>query len=163
MKNYILRYGLIGGIVSSILGTLNWFIIAYPFGVEVSQTVGYASIAVSLLCIPFGVIYFRDKKNEGKVSFGQAVKIGLGITAVAAVVMAIHSIIFFALQKEEFLAWQKQGLGPDELAAYNEQMAQMPEFAFNPAFQGLIMFIMVFLIGAVINLVSALLLKKQEV
>lgn len=158
---YIVKYGLIGGIISSVIGTLNWIFIAHSIGVSGSQIIGYLTIFLSLLAIPFGVRYFRDKLNSGQVSFGQAFKIGLGITCVAGIVMAVHSIIFFSLQKDEFLEWQSSGLSSSELVAYNEQMAQTPDFVYNPLFQGLIMFIMVFLIGAIINLVSSLFLKHE--
>lgn len=160
MKRIILKYGIIGGVVSSILGTLNWLLIAHPIGVQGSQAVGYISITLSLLCIPFGVRYFRDELNDKKLSFGQSFKIGLGITIMAAIVMSIHSILFFVFQKEEFLEWQKEGLSQAELMAFNEQLAQMPDFAYTPWFQGIVMFFMVFLIGIAVNLISALLLKK---
>ena len=159
-KKLILTYGIIGGIVSSILGTLNWLLIAKHVGVDASQIAGYLSIAVSLLCIPFGIRYFRDKYNNQSVRFGQAFLIGLGITVTAAFVMALHSILFFVFQKDEFIEWQKAEMNPTELAAFNEQLAQMPEYAYTPWFQGIIMFFMVFLIGAVINLLSSLFLKK---
>ena len=163
MKKYILKYGIIGGLVSSVLGTLNWILIAQSVGVSASQAVGYLSITLSLLCIPFGVRYFRDQLNQGRVNFTQAFRIGLGITLIAGIVMAIHSILFFAFQKEEFMEWQVKDLSPAELAAFNEQLAQMPDFAFTPWFQGIVMFIMVFLIGAVVNVISALILKKEVV
>lgn len=161
MKKYVLKYGIIGGLISSILGTLNWFLIAKYIGVYGSQVVGYISITLSLLCIPFGVRYFRDKLNHGQVGFGQAFRIGLGITVIAGIVMAIHSILFFAFQKEEFLEWQRKNLSQAELLAFNEQLAQMPDFAHTPWFQGIVMFFMVFLIGAVVNVISGLLLKRQ--
>lgn len=160
MKKYIIYYGIAGGLISSLLGTLNWLIIARPLGVTTSQTVGYISIAISLLCIPFGVRYFREKHNDGRVSLSEALKIGVAITTVAGVVMAIHSMIFFALQKDAFISWQQANLSADELQSYNEQLATMPDFAFTPWFQAIVMFIMVFLIGAVINIVSALMLRK---
>lgn len=161
MKKIVLKYGIVGGIVSSVLGTLNWFLIAQSVGVKGSQTVGYLSITLSLLCIPLGVRYFRDKLNNSEISFGQAFKIGLGITTMASIVMALHSVLFFALQKEEFLAWQKEDLSAAELAAFNEQMAQMPDFVYTPWFQGVVMFFMVFLIGAAVNVISALILKQE--
>lgn len=159
--NYKIKYGIAGGIISSILGTLNWLIIARPMGVSASQLVGYMSIAISLLCIPFGIRYFRDKLNEGKVSFSQGIKIGLGITSMAGLVMAIHSMLFFLFQKDEFIEWQKRDLDESALIAYNEQLAQMPDFAFAPWFQAIIMFTMVFLIGAAINLISSAVLKME--
>jgi hypothetical protein len=163
MKRIVLKYGIIGGVISSIIGTLNWLLIAHSIGVKGSQAVGYISITLSLLCIPFGVRYFRDKLNNETVSFGQAFKIGLGITIMAAIVMAIHSVLFFVFQKEEFLEWQRMNLSQAELIAFNEQLAQMPEFAYTPWFQGIVMFFMVFLIGAIVNLISALILRQETV
>lgn len=160
MKKIVFIYGITGGVISGVLGTLNWLLIAHLIGVEGSQAVGYLSITLSLLCIPLGVRYFRDKLNNEKVSFGQAYKIGLGITVMAAFVMAIHSVLFFAFQQEEFLEWQRADLSHTELMAFNEKLAQMPEFVYTPWFQGIVMFFMVFLIGAVINLISGLLLRK---
>lgn len=162
MKNYIIRYGVIGGLISSIIGTLNWILIADTIGVTGSQTVGYLTIFLSLMCIPFGVRYFRDQINNGAVSFRQAFTIGLGITSIAGVVMAIQSALFFALQKEEFIEWQRKNLSDVELAAFNEQLAHSPAFIFSPWFQAIVMFVMVFLIGAVVNVVSALILKQEE-
>lgn len=160
MKTYKIKYGIIGGIVSSILGTLNWLLIAKSLGVGVSQTVGYASIVISLLCIPLGIKYFRDNLNNGTVSFGEAMKIGFGISFIAGLVMALHSIIFFVFQKDEFIAWQRNSLSGDELEAFNQQMASMPDYVLSPMFQGLVMFLTVLVIGVVINILSALLLRS---
>jgi hypothetical protein len=160
MKKIVLKYGIIGGIISSALGTLNWLLVAHSIGVQGSQAIGYISITLSLLSIPFGVRYYRDKLNNGNVRFDQAFKIGLGISTMAAIVMAIHSVLFFVFQKVEFLEWQRKDLSQNELAAFNEQLAQMPAFIYIPWFQGVVMFFIVFLIGAVVNLISALLLKK---
>lgn len=163
MKKYIFKYGVLGGLLASILGTLNWWFIARPFGVNVSETVGYLSIACSFLCIPFGQRYFRDKLNEGILSFGQSFKIGLGISFIGSVVMGLHSVIFFALQKEEFFEWQRSNLSTAELAAFNEKIAEMPEFAYTPWFQGIVMFVMAFLIGTLINVLGSLIIKRLAV
>lgn len=162
MQKFKLRYGIIGGLISSLLGTLNWLFIAQSVGVQASQTVGYLSILVSLLCIPFGVRYFRDKLNSGQVEFGQAFLIGLGITVVAGIVMAIHSILFFVFQKEEFMEWQRSGLSSSELASFNEQIAQTPDYIYTPWFQGIVMFLMVFLMGIVVNIVSAFIMQRKS-
>lgn len=160
MKKIVLKYGIIGGVISSILGTLNWLFIASSVGVQASQAVGYISILISLLCIPFGIRYFRDKLNNETISFYQSLKIGLGITIMSAIVMAIHSILFFVFQREEFLEWQRKDLNQAQLLAFNKQLEQMPDFIYEPWFQGIVMFFMAFLIGAVVNVISSVLLKK---
>ena len=162
MKFQILKYGVIGGLIASALGTLNWILVARPIGVEASQIIGYIGITASLLCIPFGINYFKQRNGSGNVSFKQAYIIGLGITSYAALVMAIHSVIFFFLQRDEFIEWQRNDLSGAELAAFEEQLSSMPGVAFNPWFQGVVMFAMVFLIGAIVNLISSLVLSSKD-
>lgn len=163
MKNLILKYGIISGLISSIVGTLNWFVIAKPLGVTISQTVGFTTIALVLLCIPLGVKYYKNNINNGVISLKESFKIGFGITSVSGIVMAIHSIIFFALQKDEFLEWQIQDMTDAELLVHNQQMAETPDFVFTPLFQGLVMFVMVFLFGALITVITAYLFRKKGV
>ncbi len=153
MKKFIIRYGLSGGTLSITLGLLNWFLIAKPLGYSASQWVGYLSIIIGLLCIPLGIKYFRDKLNNGSVSFGQAFKIGMGITFMAAVVMGIYAAIYFAIAGNAFEQWRNDSLGPEA--------TPLPEFAMTPFFQGVVMFVTALLIGLIINLLSTLALKKE--
>ncbi|MCE7991361.1 MAG: DUF4199 domain-containing protein [Roseivirga sp.] len=155
MKKFVIRYGIIGGLTSVVLGLLNWFLIAKPLGFGVSQWVGYLSIIVSLMCVPLGIKYFRDKLNNGVVSMGQSFRIGMGITLVASVIIFIYSMLFFFIAGNDFDQWKEEG-------TTQSQMADMPEFATTFWFQGLIMFITVLLIGFIINLISSLLLKSNQ-
>ena len=102
--------------------------------------------------IPWGICHLMKTLK--------VLKIGSGITIMAAIVMAIHSVLFFAFQKEEFLEWQRKDLNQTQLLAFNKQLEQMPDFTYEPWFQGIVMFFMVFLIGAVVNVISSVLLKK---
>lgn len=155
MRKFIIRYGLIGGLTSMVLGLLNWFFIARTLGFAASQWVGYLSIVVSLMCIPLGIKYFRDKLNHGVVSMGQSFRVGMGITLVASLVMFIYSMLFFIIAGDNFDQWKEQGTTQD-------QMTDIPEFATTFWFQGLIMFITVLLIGFIINLGSSLVLKRNK-
>lgn len=158
MKKYILRYGILGASVSIFLGLLNWFLIANRFDYTTSQVVGYASIVVSLMCIPLGIKYFRDKLNGGLVSFNRALKIGLGITLVSASVTFLYSFLFFVFAGEKFTNWSQEGMSETTL----ERMAQAPEFVMTPLFQGFIMFLTVLLIGFIINLISSFALSGSK-
>lgn len=153
MKKFMIRYGVIGGTVAITLGLLNWFLIAKPLGYAASQWIGYLSIIIGLLCIPLGIKYFRDKLNGGIVSFKQGFKIGMGITFMAALVMAIYSAIYFVVGLDDFVEWRNASLGEDA--------TPLPDIALTPWFQGLVMFVTAMLIGLIINLLSALALKKE--
>ncbi len=160
MKNYIIRYGIYGASVSIALGILNWLLLAKPFGPGPSQAVGYISIAVSLLCIPLGIKYFRDKLNKGKVSIGNALKIGTGITLVSSVIMGLYGILFFAIEGDKFNEWQAKWMTEAHIEQARQQSEQMVAAVGSPVFQGLVMFAMVFIMGMIINLISSLILKK---
>ncbi len=161
MKRYILRYGLIAGSISIALAMINWFLIAKTLGSGPSQLVGYLSIITSLLCVPLGIKYFKDKLNSGVVSFSQAIKIGTGITLVTAVVMFFYGMLFFVFAGDSFDAWKESGMTETQVQQARMQAAEMPDFIGTPLFQGVVMFLMVFLIGMIINLVSSSILKSK--
>ncbi len=143
-----------------VLALINWFTIARIFGPGPSQALGFTTIALSLLCIPLGVKYFRDKLNNGQVSFAEAFKIGTGITLVTSLVMFFYGLLFWTLQGEEMRQWQFANMSEAELQQAQAQLAEMPEYMSAVWFQGVIMFMMVFLIGLIINTTSALVLKR---
>ena len=158
MKNFVVRYGLIGASVSIVLGLFNWFFLAQSSEVGTSQIVGYLSIILSLMVIPLGIKYFRDKLNGGQVSFKESFKIGSGITLITAIIMSIYSILFFYFEGDEFKVWRESGMSAEQL----EKVAEQPAYVDSILFQGLLMFFIVFLIGIIINLLSTLIFKKSD-
>ena len=162
MKKFVLRYGLIGGCLLIGLGLFNWFFIAQMFGYNASEIFGYLSIILALLCIPLGIKYFRDKLNDGMVSFGEGFKIGMGITIITSVIMFFYSMLFWVLVGDDFMKWREKVLTESELKQAQIQIAEMPDFVLSPWFQGLVMLLTVFLIGMIINLVSSLALKNSK-
>lgn len=162
MKNFVVRYGLISGMIALTLSLINWFFIAKPFGYDASQTFGYAAMIAALLTIPVAIKYFKEKLNQGAVSFSEGFKIGLGISFIAGVVTGLYSMIFFMVQGDEFMEWWKNGLTPVEWEAMQIEMANMPEYLFSPVFQGLVMFVTQILIGIVITLLSSLILRAAK-
>ena len=162
MKNFVLRYGLVGGCTLIVLGLLNWFFVAQTFGYTASEVVGYASMVVALLAVPLGITYFRDKLNQGIVSFKEALKIGGGITLITSVIMFLYSTLFFIVEGDNFKKWYENGLDVERLQQMQAQMEAMPAFALTPWFQGLVMLLTVLLIGVVITLISSLVLKRTK-
>ena len=162
MKKFVLRYGLIAGCLLVGLGLFNWFFIAQMFGYNASEIFGYLSIILALLCIPLGIKYFRDKLNDGMVSFGEGFKIGMGITFVTSIIMFFYSMLFWVLAGDDFMKWREKVLTESELKQAQLQMAEMPDFVLSPWFQGLVMLLTVFLIGMIINLISSLALKNSK-
>ena len=158
MKTFIIRYGILGASISIVLGLLNWFFIAPAYGPNISEAIGYLSIVMSLLTIPLGIKYFRDQLNQGMVSIKEGFKIGTGITLIASVIMGLYGMLFFMIEGDNFTAWHEQWASQIDMRQVN--VSDMPDYMLSPLFQGVVMFIMVFLIGIIINLVSVLILKR---
>lgn len=163
MRNYVLKYGLIAGVVNIALGLANWFTIAQYYGPAISRAIGYLSIVVALMCVPLGIRYFRDQLNHGVISFNKAMTVGLGITLIASFITFLYSMLFFVFAGEGFNEWNKRGLSATELRELENQIAQTPDFVFTAWFQGLILFVTVFLIGLIISLICALAMKRTGV
>ena len=84
----------------------------------------------------------------------------MGINSIASAFMFFHSAFFFFVQGDAFLEWYENSLSPEEWEVAQAQMAQMGVYFMNPWFQGLVMFLTVFLLGLIISLVAALVLKR---
>lgn len=162
MKSFVIRFGLIAGIIMCVIGMLNWFFIAKPLGYSASEIVGYLSIIVALLTVPVGIKYYRDKLNDGAISFGEGFKIGAGISLIASIIMYFYSMVFFTVYKDEFMAWSMEGKSAEELAAVQAQIEAMPAFMMEPWAQGFIMLLTVLVIGLIISLISSAVLKSNN-
>ncbi len=162
MKNYILRYGLLAGIVLIVLGLLNWFTIAQWIGYQASEIFGYSSIVLSLMAIPLGIRYFQKKLNGGRVTFLESLKIGLGITLVTSTVMFFYSLVYFSILGDEFMEWYQNSMSVEEWRAIEVQMKGMPAFTRTHGFQSLVMFVTTFMIGVIITLLSAVILPRAN-
>ncbi len=162
MKKTNIKYGLFSGLANIALSLFNWYLIAQPFGYKASEIFGYLSIVAALLFIPVGMKYFKDQINTGLITFAQAFKLGMGIAFISSIVTFCYSTLYFVVLGDEFLVWSQQGLSAAELEAVNQQLEAMPAFVLSPWFQGLIMFVTVFLIGLIITLISAMIFKTSN-
>lgn len=110
--------------------------------------------------VPMAITYFRNKINSGALSFGNGMKIGLGVSLITSVVMFFYTMIFFIAVGDQFYEHYKESVPAEELAAIEAQYAEMPEVFMEPWFQGIIMGVSVFLVGLIITLISSLILKR---
>ena len=100
MQKNIIIYGLIAGIIVSILmlSTVNY--ISHCKGnvdYDTSMLIGYASMLIAFSLVYVGIRNYRDKYNEGVISFGKAFKIGIMIVLIASTIYIIAwgVVLFF--------------------------------------------------------------------
>lgn len=161
MKNYVLKYGLLAAAISITLGLTNWFTVAQYYGPSVSNILGYLSIIIGLLCIPLGIKYHRDQLSNGLISFNKALSVGLGITFIASLIKFLYSMLFFIVVGDRFDEWKNSELSAAELKELQLQMAQTPDFVYSAWFQGFTLFLIVFIIGLIISVISAIIMKRH--
>lgn len=172
MKKNILIFGTIAGLISSI-----WFIILTSTGIDCStlengELYGYSAMIIAFSMIFVGVKNYRDKYNNGLITFGQAFKMGALMTLVAGtiyvVIWAIDYNFFvpdFADKYAEVMLQKAKdsGLAQAEIDKQMQEMSKFKEWYKNPLFFTLMTYAEIVPVGLLLSLISALILKKKEV
>lgn len=169
MKKTILTFGLISGVISSLL-----MIVTIPFadriGLGHSYVLGYATIVLSLVVVFFGVRSYRDNVAQGQITFGKAFLVGLAITVISCLFyVATWEIIYFNFMPDfmdKYGAYvihklQASGATAAAIQQQTEQIDKLKVLYKNPFFNMAMTFIEPFPVGLVITLLSAAVLRKK--
>ena len=137
---------------------------------ESNDTLGYAGMIIAFSFIFFGIKNFRDRQNDGVISFGQAFKMGFFMALVASTmyvgVWLIHYHFFvpdFIDSYEQHVLYEAKlkGLTDGELEQKAQEMAKLKEWYKNPLFVILLSYGEVLPVATLIALISALILKRK--
>jgi hypothetical protein len=172
MKKIILTFGLISGaiVAAVMLGSIPLWksgILNFDNG----QWVGYTSMVIALSVNFVAIKSYRDNYQQGSISFGKGLKIGLSITLIASVMYALAWEVSYNFFTQDFTAKMtehyleeniKAGATPAQL---EEQKAEMKKF--QELYDILIVrfgmtLMEIFPVGLIITLISAGLLRKKE-
>ena len=161
---YALNYGLLLGGVSVIFAFMLYTAdMHYQGGIAIMLI----SIALSLAGILLGMIQFK-KANKGFMSFGQALKIGVGVCLVGGIIGIIFNQIMANVIDPDMMAkameFQKNQLLETTSMTVEQVDAQMEmgkSFS-TPAIQIAIGLVYSLFMGLILSLIPALVLKKQE-
>lgn len=171
MKKTILRYGVYAFVTASIL-FLSGFLIGKQIDLDFNTMAifGYASMVLSLIFVYFGIKHFRDNINDGKISLGKALAIGLLISLFSAVGFAIVDYIYttsinpnFAVEYKEYTLAQlnEANLSAEELKTKTEELEASMAMMKSSSFLAFVMFATVMIIGFIISLISGLILQRK--
>ena len=101
-KSIILNYGLYYGLILVITS-----LVIYALGMHLDPTAGYVSLSVlAVILIAFPIIGMSKikKDNGGFMSWGQGVKIGVGIVLIGTLISIIYNQIFSNFIEPDFYA-----------------------------------------------------------
>lgn len=168
MKKTVARFGLYGAITISILFLTSWFLLN-DLSYSIQEVLGYVSMILSLGFVYLGIKHFRDKENQGKVSFKEALIIGILISLITALAFGFLDIFYTEVLNPDFAAQyydtavekMKTSSPADELEVKLAELESQREMFSNPLFSFALMAMTVFIIGFIITLISALLLQRK--
>ena len=169
MKKTILRFGVYGIITIFLLSLLIWSLIGSMDDI-MGEIIGYSSMVLSLLFVYFGIKHFRDKENNGIVTFGKALLIGILISLIVSLAFGILDVIYVKFINPDFmtdyyarnLEQLQASLPAEEFEIKKAELESEKEMFLNPFIHFFIMSMMVFVIGFIISMLSALILQRKN-
>jgi len=171
MKKNVLIFGLIAGLIS-----VSWAVFAINIcynkqTFEGNMWLGYGSMIVAFSFIFVGIKNYRDKYNNGVITFGKAFKIGFLIALIASTIYVVVWMIDFYVFIPDFMdkyvahalaKAQAAGASAAELAKEKASMAGYISMYKSPIGVILLTYMEILPVGLVIALLAALILKRRS-
>ncbi len=161
----MLNYGVILGIVLILIN-----VIIYAMGMIYDQDWKTGSIGIiAMIAVIFaGIKKFREF-NDGFLSIGNALKTGLGIAIIGAIVSLVYTLIFMNFIEPEFIANTMAGAeqkmieqNPNLTDEQIEQGLAFTEKLLSPGIMIAMALIWTLFLAFIISLISGLILKKSN-
>jgi len=154
MKSTVLKYGSYGLLVGFIIFFIHLFYGIDNLDYGTNEILGYISIFLSLSFIFFGIKHFRDKENNGFISLGKAIQIGVLIAFLVGLGIAFADYIYTKFIDPNFFANYELQLIEQGRA---DEIVEMTSIT-----AALFMLILVTIIGFIISLISGIILQRKN-
>jgi len=173
MKKNIIVYGLIAGIIVSVLMLIGMNSLSHCEGTAdygTSMLFGYASMLLAFSLVFVGIRNYREKYNGGIISFGKAFQIGILMVLIASTMYVLSWMVDYFYFMPDFaekygahmLAKLKaSGASPAEIAKETKAMADFVRNYKNPFYNAAMTYMEILPVGLIVTLVSALILKRK--
>lgn len=172
MKKNVMVFGLIAGVIVSVLMVLSMMRCYNDPNLEHSMLIGYASMLLAFSFIFVGIKNYRDKYNDGLITFGKAFKIGALISLIASTIYVVVWLVDYYLFMPDFMdkyvaqalrEAKTNGASSLELAKLSKELAFSQEMYKNPVMVVLFTYMEILPVGLLTSLVAALILRKKPI
>lgn len=162
-SKYALQYGLLLGGISVVLGII-------LYSMELHYQGGLSILGVSLVimlgCIIVGLLQFK-KANNGYMSFGQGMKIGIGICLIGGIISMAYQLLLSHVIDPEMMSKQLElaRMQMQDSKMSQEQIDAQLEMAqkfSSPLIQIAFGLLMSIFFGFVLSLIPTLIMKKNN-
>lgn len=165
LKNIMITYGLMLGGISIVFNLMLFFL---KMHYEQSTAVGIVSVVIMIGVLLFAFIQYK-KSNEGFISLSEAIKIGLGVSLISAILGIIYAFILTEFLDPGMME-KVLDLQMEKIRASNPEMSQealdstrsMSEKFSSPLIRSAFQLIFALFIGFIISLIGGLIVKKSR-
>ena len=164
-KSTIINFGLILGAISVIFQLMLYFL---DMHYKNDSTAGIVSLTIMVGVILYSFIQFK-KSNEGFISSSEALKIGLGVSLVSALVGIFYTQILLNILDPDTMKKSLE-LSLENMRIQNPEMPQdaldtvrsIQEKMSSPIIFSAIQIIFALFFGFIISLIGGLIVKKSK-
>tara|TARA_R110001583_G_scaffold153027_4_gene304809 strand:- start:3215 stop:3721 length:507 start_codon:yes stop_codon:yes gene_type:complete len=168
MKKSVLKFGLLSSLTLIVLFAIQ-FSFESNLSYSSSEVFGYVSIVLALLFVYFAIKHYRDSVNNGSVSFGKALLIGVLVSLLAGLTFGIINYVYVEIINPGFMTEYydymvekaKSSLSDAEFQIKLQDMEAEKELFSNPIISSLVMSATVLIIGFIIAAISGLILQRK--
>jgi len=162
-KGIMLNYGLYLGITSILISLSIW---AAGLLLSMGWLAGVLGFVAMVTFIVLGIKKFKTNNNN-LLSFGQALKVGVGIAVVSALLAVVYNLIFTNFIAPEFqeqamevqrLAWQEANMTSEQIDAAEEIAKKFS----SPAITSAISIVASAFFGFVISAIAGAIMKRSQ-
>ena len=168
MRKSVLKFGLLSSLTLVILFAIQ-FSLGDSLSYSNSEIFGYISIVLALLFIYFAIKNYKESINNGSVSFGKALVIGVLVSLLAGLTFGIINYIYVEVINPEFMTEYykhmvekaKSSLSAAEFQIRLQDMEAEKALFSNSIISSLVMSATVLIIGFIIAGISGLILQRK--
>lgn len=174
MKKIVIIYGLIAGLIVSavMVATTSTYCNNPNANMTEGMIYGFTAMIVAFSMAFVGIRNFRNKYNNGIISFGKAFQIGMLIVLIGSTMYVLaweieYNFFFpdfadkYAVKMME--AAKVKGTSATELATAATEANDFKVQYKNPLYRIFMTYVEILPLGIVITLISALILKRKKV
>jgi hypothetical protein len=165
LKKIALNYGLLLGLASIALS-----VVTYVMGVHLERPwwASVLGIVIMTALIVYGLKAFK-LENDGFLSLGEAIKVGLAISVIAGILGAIYNYVFVTVIEPDFVA-QMMEITKEQMIEQNPDMTEeqmemglsITEKFMSPGIMSAMAIIFTLFLGFIISLISGLIMKQNR-
>ncbi len=170
MKRTVLKFGLISGLLCSILVSVS-IPLEDKLGFDRGYFVGYTIIVLSFLLVFFGIRSYRDNEAAGQISFGKAFGVGISITLITCIFYVVTwEILYFTVVHDFFDKYaayliekaRAKGASAAAIQAQIQELQKAKVNYENPFYNAAITFIEPFPVGLAMTLIASVVLRRKR-